>query len=208
MTLVFFKAMRPFDKTNGFFENYYWINGIAGPMSVREAQRLNSAMGGLIVTAQLPKVKDFAQMLEMLEVDQETLDQIRHRPGMEKKGKTLPEIAGPLEGDNDPEKLIRDHLDANPKPPFERHDGSKDHPERPDRPEKEVMPTGVILEMEKGGLEALAATQGIEIPAYALQFKELTDAKNDGSFNYTEHIGASKNSLAILRAFMLKKLSE
>lgn len=197
MTLVFFKAMRPYDKTEGFFENYFWHKGVCGPMSIREAQRLNAVMGGTIQTIDLPHITSLQQFLEAVGAEDST---ILNR----KTDKTLADIAGPLTGENDIEKIVKDHLNSNPVKVSE-DDGVE---ERPDRVVQQTIPVDVILEMEKGGLEALAQSEGIEIPIYAMQYKELTDARNSHTFDHKDYIGEDRNSLAILRAFLLYKLSQ
>lgn len=201
MTLVFFKAMRPYDKTTGFFENYYWYKGVAGPMSIREAQRLNAAMGGRIETINLPHINSLQEFLEALGAEDST---ILNRD----QSKTLVEIAGPLSGNNDPEQIVKAHLNAEG---GSGHKGNDEDgvEERPDRPkETSVLPVDVILNMEKGALETLAASEGIEIPAYAIQFKELTDARNEHKFDLKEFVGEQRNSLSILKSYILYKLSE
>ena len=198
MTLVFFKAMRPYDKTNGFFENYYWYKGVAGPMSIREAQRLNAAMGGTIETINLPHINSLQEFLEAVGAEDSTI--------LNRKGdKTLAEIAGPLTGKNDVKKIVKDHLNSSSPGPSTDDEVE----ERPNRVvEKHVIPVDVILNMEKGALETLAHSEEIDLPAYAIQFKELTDARNAHQFDYKQYVGEDRNSIAILRSYMLYKLSQ
>lgn len=198
MTLVFFKAMRPYDKTEGFFENYFWHKGVCGPMSIREAQRLNAVMGGTIQTIDLPHITSLQSFLEAVGAEDTT---ILNR----KTDKTLSDIVGPLKGENDPQQIVKAHLESTMSKTSE-DDGVE---ERPDRvTEQHVIATDIVLSMEKGALETLAHSEGIEIPPYAIQFKELTDARNAHKFDHKEYVGEERNSLAILKAYLLYRLSQ
>lgn len=182
MTLVFFKAMRPYDKTNGFFQNYHWIDGIAGPLSFAEAQKLSAALGGVIESVDLPEIENLEQFFAKLGVE---------GPTRKPKGEVLADKVNPLPSDVSPEDIFKDNL--------------KD---RPERPERKLYDVEVVLSMEKGGLDKLAEVNDIKVPPYVLQIKELAEAKAAGTFDQMRYIGMERNSLAILKAYLLKRLAE
>lgn len=66
MILTFFKASQPYDKTNGYWEGRLWTHGFTGPMSIREAQRLSSMLGGRWFDVDLPEISTISQLLEKL----------------------------------------------------------------------------------------------------------------------------------------------
>ena len=198
MTLVFFKAMRPYDNTTGYFENYYWKDGVCGPMSIREAQRLSAAMGGRIVTVDLPHIDTFEKFLQALGAENHAA------LSRDKPANTLKDLAGEMT--EDPKESIKSNLEATPPWTRSEDDGVEERPDRPERDQS--IPLDVILEMKKEGLQALAKSEGIEIPVYAEQFRQLTDAKHNGKYDYTEHIGANKNGQRILQAYLIYHLSK
>ena len=121
-----------------------------------------------------------------------------------KDDKTLSELAGPLKGNNDVEKIVKDHLDSNP-PKVSEDDEVE---ERPDRVVEKVIPVDVIMEMALEGLEALAHSDDIKLPVYGDMVKELTDARNDKVFDMREYIGGQRNKLSITRAYVIYKLQQ
>lgn len=66
MVLTFFKASKPYDTTNGFWEGRIWTHGFTGPLSIREAQRLSSMLGGRYFDINLPEINTITELLHKL----------------------------------------------------------------------------------------------------------------------------------------------
>ena len=69
MTLTFFKAAPPYNKTNGFWEQRMWTNGFTGPMTVKEAQRMAGMLGGRWFDVELPGIVTMTDLLNKLGVE-------------------------------------------------------------------------------------------------------------------------------------------
>lgn len=65
MTLTFFKASPPYNKTNGFWEQRIWTNGFTGPLTIKEAQRLSAMLGGRWFNVEVP-INSISELLEKL----------------------------------------------------------------------------------------------------------------------------------------------
>lgn len=67
MQFIFFKAAPPYSKTNGFWEKRYWTDGITGPLTHSEAQRLSAMLGGkwFEVTSPVQTLEEFFKRLDM-----------------------------------------------------------------------------------------------------------------------------------------------
>lgn len=80
MQLIFFKAAPPYNKTTGFWERRYWSDGVTGPLTHGEAQRLSAMLGGRWFEVTAP-VRDLEEFFEKLGIEMPEELQGEQKPG-------------------------------------------------------------------------------------------------------------------------------
>lgn len=178
MTLTFFKAAPPYDKTNGFWEQRMWTNGFSGPMSIIEARRLAGMLGGRFFNIELPEINTMTDFLAKL-------------------GAELP---------SDFKEIIpgrADHVEmqtAIVNPP----DLEKLREEQRMQTLVEIVMNAKASETKNKVRKVI----GSELPAYAEQVKVLDEAKKKGEFDFTQYIGKKRDIHNIFKAYAILILKD